>query len=305
MTSYFGVDHRLVAAGGVALACGLTAIGTYKLVHGSGGHGHGHGKGHAHGPGVSFGGKKDMFFNFHYATPESLRVFDCIPIEDLDAPTRIVNMCIKHWSQQKQAGKDIPSRAIDVGCNVGGFSFRLAKGFNEVVGIDMNQDSLDIAQHMKEKGGREYTIEVEGEIKKKVMGVVPKEIDRSRVTFMQADACNPPPNLGQFGCVLICNVLHHVEKPRVFLHGLRDLLVPGGIFVMVEQFRWNYGDAKREDWIGGQYIDGEPVMSWPTLQKELSNDFELLEHCDTNLIAPECYRIYLHMVVKVSAWRRK
>ena len=61
--------------------------------------------------------------------------------------------------------------------------------------------------------------------------------DRSRVQFLQGDACNLP-NLGQFGCLFIGNALHHLPNPMAFLDQVSDILVPGGILVIADFYLW-------------------------------------------------------------------
>ena len=61
--------------------------------------------------------------------------------------------------------------------------------------------------------------------------------DRSRVQFMQGDACNLP-NLGQFGCLFVGNALHHLPNPMAFLDQVSDILVPGGILVIADFYMW-------------------------------------------------------------------
>ena len=61
--------------------------------------------------------------------------------------------------------------------------------------------------------------------------------DRSRVQFLQGDACNLP-NLGQFGCLFVGNALHHLPNPMAFLDQVPDILVPGGILVIADFYMW-------------------------------------------------------------------
>jgi 2-polyprenyl-3-methyl-5-hydroxy-6-metoxy-1,4-benzoquinol methylase len=56
--------------------------------------------------------------------------------------------------------------------------------------------------------------------------------------FMQGDACNLSPDLGQFGCVLGANMVCRLPDPMVFLNRLRSLVVPGGIVVLVSPYTW-------------------------------------------------------------------
>ena len=60
--------------------------------------------------------------------------------------------------------KSAPSRALDVGCSVGRSTFELATDFEEVIGIDYSEASIDKAIKLKEKGTLSYKMQVEGDI---------------------------------------------------------------------------------------------------------------------------------------------
>jgi 2-polyprenyl-3-methyl-5-hydroxy-6-metoxy-1,4-benzoquinol methylase len=89
-------------------------------------------------------------------------------------------------------------RVLDVGCAVGGLSFALAKHFRHVVGLDYSQHFVDAANEMKQSGHMQYTVQKQGEIYLPATAEVESSIDRSRVTFIQGDACNLPLD-GSFG----------------------------------------------------------------------------------------------------------
>lgn len=101
------------------------------------------------------------------------------------------------------------SRALDVGCSVGGMSFQLARHFEQVQGVDFSHAFVATAQDMKRNGTRsinpevdriicntlksataylpyrEYMSVVESEITEQRVAEVDGEIDRTRVAFEQ------------------------------------------------------------------------------------------------------------------------
>jgi len=65
---------------------------------------------------------------------------------------------------------------LDIGCGVGRSSFELATQFENVLGIDFSQAFVDRCNELKEHGQSLYCLPSEGEIIKKNMAKVSKEI---------------------------------------------------------------------------------------------------------------------------------
>ena len=87
---------------------------------------------------------------------------------------------------------------LDVGCAVGGTSFELSAHFNEVVGLDYSQHFVDAANLMKDKSQVSIDILKQGEIFQQTIVKLSEHVDRSKVSFLQGDACHLDPSLGSF-----------------------------------------------------------------------------------------------------------
>lgn len=94
------------------------------------------------------------------------------------------------------------SRALDIGCSVGGSTFHLSKHFNEVVGIDFSEHFISAAKTLQCDGQMGYDMLIEGETFQKCTALLPNDIDRSRVRFQQGDACNMTADLGWLSLAL-------------------------------------------------------------------------------------------------------
>lgn len=92
-------------------------------------------------------------------------------------------------------------RVLDIGCAVGGTSFELAKSFDEVLGIDFSQHFIDAANEMKSAGTKQFQVQKQGKRFIDCVASIAQEIDRSRISFRQGDACNLPEDIGTFLCV--------------------------------------------------------------------------------------------------------
>lgn len=64
-------------------------------------------------------------------------------------------------------------------------TFELARSYGEVIGIDLSQTFIDMANRMKTEGQVGYELKVEGEIAQQVVAQLDKSIDAGRCTFLQ------------------------------------------------------------------------------------------------------------------------
>ena len=55
--------------------------------------------------------------------------------------------------------------------------------------------------------------------------------------FTVGDACDMPA-LGRFGCILAANVICRLPDPMKFFVRLPDMVVPGGILVIISPYTW-------------------------------------------------------------------
>ena len=72
--------------------------------------------------------------------------------------------------------KGVLSRAMDVGCAVGRSTFELARGFEEVVGIDYSRAFIHRCQELKMTGQAAYRMGTEGDLADEKMAVVHPDI---------------------------------------------------------------------------------------------------------------------------------
>lgn len=135
----------------------------------------------------------DEYLLFHYGKDEDLLPLGLGPKDALNFTERSVNLCRDRVLLDRQA----PSRALDLGCAVGSSSFELSKIYDEVIGIDFSQHFIDAANSMKSTGKMSFDMLVRGQVYKQCeTKPISGDVDRSKVTFMQGDACNLSSELG-------------------------------------------------------------------------------------------------------------
>ena len=199
-------------------------------------------------------------------------------------------------------------RALDLGCAIGRSSFELARGFDEVVGVDFSTRFIRHAQQLKESGILRYALPIEGEIEAfyevrlEAFGL---EGLRDKVAFWQGDACNLKSHFTGYDLIFAGNLLDRLYDPRKFLDSLYDRLHPGGMLVLTSPYSWQEESTPRERWIGGFKRDGENFTTLDGLKEILEPGLVLLETRDVPFVIRETARKFQHTVAQMSVWEKK
>lgn len=96
-----------------------------------------------------------------------------------------------------------PVKILDMGCGAGFLTHDMAKLGHEVVGIDLSEESLQVAEKLDETG---------------------------HVKYLQADVTNVPFPEASFDVVCAMDLLEHVENPQAVVQEAARLLKPDGLF---------------------------------------------------------------------------
>ncbi|KAG2489957.1 hypothetical protein HYH03_011587 [Edaphochlamys debaryana] len=196
-------------------------------------------------------------------------------------------------------------RALDLGCAVGRSSFELARRFGEVVGVDISKTFIEVAGKLRDNGRLDYEAALEGAITERLTAQMPEGIEASRCRFLQGDACNLPPSLGQFDAVLAANLLCRVPEPAACIAQIKACLRPGGVALLTSPFSWLEQYTDQANWVGGNYKDGLPNRSADALKALLAPDFEVLEEGSMPLVIREHARKYQFITAHKLVLRRK
>jgi 5-histidylcysteine sulfoxide synthase/putative 4-mercaptohistidine N1-methyltranferase len=203
----------------------------------------------------------------------------------------------------------VPMRsALDLGCAVGGASFRLSEFYDDVVGVDLSSRFIETASILKDGARVEYLRKDQGDITTKLVATRPPAALASRIRFMEADACRLPTDLKNFDAVLMANLLCRLPDPRASLEsmgGLRSVVAPGGLLAIVSPYSWLEQYTRRDSWLGGKLVEGRPVASADEIKKILGREFELIEEDNLPLLIREHERKYQYIVSHLMIWQRK
>lgn len=219
----------------------------------------------------------DEYLLFHYGSPALLMPYAFGPVNALHFADRVANLA---FSSLGKAGE---VRALDVGCAVGGLSFALARHCKEVVGLDYSHSFVDAAKTLQTAGRMPFTALKQGAAFVSAEAAVPADIDRSRVSFVQGDACALPEALGQFDLIVASNLLCRLPRPAQFLKEAPAFLRPGGVLVLVSPYSWLEEYTPQEHWmdwqgvqdlLGGQQLELEHEEEVPFLIREHERKFQ-------------------------------
>lgn len=243
---------------------------------------------------------------FHYGAANVLMPYSFGPHAALSFPQRTASLCAKYSPQN---GK---SRALDLGCAVGGAAFELTQSFDEVVGVDFSHQFIATANTMKTSGEMPYSILKQGRIFEEHKAVVPVHLDRTKVRFSQGDACNLDSSLGTFDVVHGANLLCRLPSPRKFLQEIPSFLNPGGHLILISPYSWLEEYTPVEEWIGGTTDpDTDTVLdSALELQKvmdTISTDLfqmKLVAEEDIPFVIREHERKFQYGVSHMTVWQK-
>ena len=185
-----------------------------------------------------------QYLLFHYGAPRDLCPLRFIPLHQLRFHRRLLRECVLPISFAK------PTRALDIGCAVGRFTFELGRVVDQVLGIDRSAAFIEAARQMAQSGGLPVRVKESGDSFKTRALKLPAELRRGSVGFQVGDAedpalfSNPPAHL-----VAAINLICRLSCPRQFLARLERLVVPGGQLIVASPFSWLADYTSRNEWL--------------------------------------------------------
>ena len=232
------------------------------------------------------------------------------PDHGLSFPQRVAQLLIEHAKPTEQ------SKALDIGCAVGGSSFELAKHFGHVDGFDFSQSFVDGAKRMQADERPVFQVPIEADLHHEVEAVhdpsVTREI-RDRCNFFQGDACSLTGMAEEgklatdYDGVIMSNLICRLPDPRACLNGLNGILNENGVVIMVTPFSWLDEFTHRSQWLGGFYdpVTKEPIHSIDVLRGIMyDNGFEQIHDEEIVCVIREHQRKYQYIVPQATGWRK-
>lgn len=110
-----------------------------------------------------------------------------------------------------EAAGGLRGPALDVGTGKGLLAIELARQGLEVISIDVDDQERGLARLLADQAGL-----------------------ASRITFEDGDAAKLPYADGQFGCVAMMDVLHHLTEPGPVLREMARVVAMGGVVAIAD-----------------------------------------------------------------------
>jgi len=220
-------------------------------------------------------------------------------------PAKCAQLCLQLIESEKGVATQ---KALDLGCAVGRTAFELARGFDEVIGVDLSLRFVECAKQLKEKGSLEYSLITEGELVtpcKAELARLNLDQQSNKVQFYQEDACNLSNRHQQYNLIFAGNLLDRLSNPKQFLNSVHSHLVVGGILVMSSPYTLLEEYTPRENWMGGYIETGKVVSVLDGIKEELAPHFVMMnEPIDVPFVIRETRRKFQHTIAELSGWKR-
>ena len=202
-----------------------------------------------------------------------------------------------------------PARtALDLGCATGRATFELARHFDQVTGIDFSARFIGAGVQLAEQGVLRYTLTDEGELvsyHERHLSDLGLQATRSKVDFIQGDACNLKPIYTGYDLILVANLIDRLYSPRKLLESIHQRLNPGGLLLIASPYTWLEEHTARDEWIGGFKKDGENFTTLDGLKALLAPHFRLLgEPRSLPFVIRETRHKFQHSLSETTVWER-
>jgi SAM-dependent methyltransferase len=242
------------------------------------------------------------YFLFHYGQPKDLCPFGFISQDLLRFHQRIRDECLLPVSHTGH------TRALDLGCAVGRFTFELSHVADEVIGIDNSKRFILAARDIAKRGRVELRIHESGPEFGTRRVALPRGASPGKVRFHVGDAQNLgsiatrtrakgrgayPAFMSSFEIIAAINLICRLPSPAAFLRQLPGLVSPGGQLLIASPFSWLKEYTPRRDWITPS-----------DLEKALAPHFRLRQRRDIPFVIREHRRKYQLVVSEVLTFKR-
>lgn len=225
---------------------------------------------------------------FHYGKPNDVCGFEFVPRELLRFHERIREECLLPVSHSGN------SRALDIGCAVGRFTFELSRLANEVIGMDNSKRFVLSARNIAKRGATKVQIHESGAEVRSRRVTLPQGMRPGKVRFQVGDAQNLASIAKRpFNIVAAINLICRLPSPSRFLRQLPDLVSPGGQLLIASPFSWLKEYTPQREW-----------LTPPDLETTLQPHFRLNRRRDIPFVIREHRRKYQLVISEVLTFKR-
>jgi SAM-dependent methyltransferase len=191
---------------------------------------------------------------FHFGRPDDLCPFRWLPRQLLRFHTRLRTECLLPVKLAPGAARP-QTRALDLGCGVGRFTFELGRVVDQAIGIDNSRSFVRAARRMAVD--HELTVQATdcGNHFSRIQLCLPSVLRRSNVAFQFGDAMDAIARSSEaFHIVAAINLICRLPSPRLFLKQLHLLVRTGGQLLLASPFTWMPAYSPAREWLMPQQV---------------------------------------------------
>ena len=246
----------------------------------------------------------DQYLLFHYGCENDQKDSEISTSITFPSTLNLINRTVELMNKFSHR----QDRALDLGCAVGGASFRLASTFRSVTAIDFSDVFIEAALDLKKNGEIGYRRKETGRIFTELTAKIDKKIDRERVQFYQGDASSLSDTSviikkRPFSAILLSNLICRLSQPKTCLQQFSesdDYLKSGGILVIASPNTWLEQFTPEPN-----FLDGRSNSDTLSGLADLLPNFKLIFHEDLPFTIREHRRKYEFIISQISVWRKK
>jgi SAM-dependent methyltransferase len=225
----------------------------------------------------------------HYGASKAICPFSFIPRELLRFHERLREECLLPVRSHDQ------SRALDLGCAVGRFTFELGRVVDRVLGVDNSKCFIRAARRMMKSHRCAVQVSESGAHFTARKLVLPKPLRQGNVEFQVGDALDLAAFPARaFQVVSAINLIDRLPRPRQFLQQAVRLVAPGGQLLIASPFTWLSEYTPSQEWLTSQQV-----------RSLLRPDFRLARQGDLPFLIREHRRKYQLVVAEALTFIRR
>lgn len=199
------------------------------------------------------------------------------------------------------------SKCLDLGCNVGGLSFILAKYYSSVDAVDFSARYIQYGVKLQQSESIRYVMPREGELIDFHEFTLPIELQEQskNIHFSQGDIGNLKNIFAGYDVIIAQNTLEQSYDPALFLAHVHQRLNAQGILVIISDYQFTEEVTDKTKWLGGQKINGENLTGFEALTALLSKNFTLVDEQEVTQIIKTNTRHFTVVQPHLTIWQLK
>lgn len=231
------------------------------------------------------------------------------------------NIILEFYSKYCRNESIQSANVIDVGCGVGGLTFRLKESTRYVLGIDHDQEAIGKAQDIATTGAIDYHLNtfssnhyqsIQSSLNTLTTSITAVTSKPAMAEFRCSDPMCLPAELHNFDIVVLNDIIDKVSSPNSVLGrmgGPRGLTKQGGLLFIASSYQWNENRTPKGLWLNkynnANNSNDSRDDAIQEIKLRLSDDFEFLQTLEIPMMWKENLYDFKGKLISFSVFKRK